>query len=531
MSIKQRIDSALEAAVAACEARGAPPRLAAAMRHAVFPGGARMRPQLCLAVAAACGDDAPALADGAAAAIELMHCASLVHDDLPCFDDALQRRGLPSVHAVRRAHRGAGGRRAHRARLRRAGRRRRGVGCARAPLPSLMRVLAARVGGAVRHRRRAGLGVRRLGGAARLPAREDRRALCGRHGDGGAGRRRPAAKLARLRRVPRRGLPGGRRHPRRCRGRAVAGQTRGSRPHARPPECRGRMGWPRRWRTSSRSCSVRRRRSRTGRVRGGCSNCCMPRPSGCCRPHSSAAASHPRRAARPEVPAGRCASCEPFSPSTRSGTMTAAAWAAKPLRERWLQRRDRWIADPRLPRPREPLAGHAGHGTPPGRRALRPDGGVRLLAGAVRLREAGPVRPPGRRPDGRAGAGCRRGPARRGNGAPARRSRGARTGAARRGRGAVGRFGRPRVAATRLGNIAPRRAALCARAPGRRDGGQSGARGPGAASRRALRRPRGPARAAGRRPRRRAAWPATGRTPPHRRPAPCRRPTWRPTRR
>ena len=36
----------------------------------------------------ACGDDDPALADAAAAAIELLHCASLVHDDLPCFDDA-----------------------------------------------------------------------------------------------------------------------------------------------------------------------------------------------------------------------------------------------------------------------------------------------------------------------------------------------------------------------------------------------------------------------------------------------------------
>ncbi len=99
MSIQQRIDRALETAVGACEARGAAPRLAAAIRHAVFPGGARVRPQLCLAVAAACGDEAPPLADGAAAAIELMHCASLVHDDLPCFDDAAQRRGLPSVHA------------------------------------------------------------------------------------------------------------------------------------------------------------------------------------------------------------------------------------------------------------------------------------------------------------------------------------------------------------------------------------------------------------------------------------------------
>jgi geranylgeranyl diphosphate synthase, type II len=72
--------------------------LAAAMRHAVFPRGARIRPRLCLAVAAACGEDDPAAADGAAAAIELMHCASLVHDDLPCFDNANTRRGRPSVH-------------------------------------------------------------------------------------------------------------------------------------------------------------------------------------------------------------------------------------------------------------------------------------------------------------------------------------------------------------------------------------------------------------------------------------------------
>src|ERR1700733_7820463 len=68
------------------------------MRHAVFPRGARIRPRLCLAVAAACGEDDPAAADGAAAAIELMHCASLVHDDLPCFDNANTRRGRPSVH-------------------------------------------------------------------------------------------------------------------------------------------------------------------------------------------------------------------------------------------------------------------------------------------------------------------------------------------------------------------------------------------------------------------------------------------------
>jgi geranylgeranyl diphosphate synthase type II len=70
----------------------------AAMGHAVFPGGARIRPQLCVAVARACGQDAPALTDAAAVALEFMHCASLVHDDMPCFDDADTRRGLPTVH-------------------------------------------------------------------------------------------------------------------------------------------------------------------------------------------------------------------------------------------------------------------------------------------------------------------------------------------------------------------------------------------------------------------------------------------------
>ena len=49
---------------------------------------------------AACGDGDPDAADAAAAAIELLHCASLVHDDLPCFDDADLRRGKPSVHVA-----------------------------------------------------------------------------------------------------------------------------------------------------------------------------------------------------------------------------------------------------------------------------------------------------------------------------------------------------------------------------------------------------------------------------------------------
>jgi geranylgeranyl diphosphate synthase type II len=51
-----------------------------------------------MAVSLACGDDDPALSEGYAAALELMHCASLVHDDLPCFDNAALRRGRPSVH-------------------------------------------------------------------------------------------------------------------------------------------------------------------------------------------------------------------------------------------------------------------------------------------------------------------------------------------------------------------------------------------------------------------------------------------------
>ena len=95
-----RIERTLSEAIETIEAPGGPPGLAAAMRHAVFPSGARIRPRLCLAVAAACGDDSPAISAGAGAAIELLHCASLVHDDLPCFDDAATRRGRPSIHAA-----------------------------------------------------------------------------------------------------------------------------------------------------------------------------------------------------------------------------------------------------------------------------------------------------------------------------------------------------------------------------------------------------------------------------------------------
>ena len=67
-----------------------PETLHRAMHHAVFSGGKRIRPRLLLTVAAACAaDDAEMdLAMRAGCAIELIHSASLVHDDLPCFDDA-----------------------------------------------------------------------------------------------------------------------------------------------------------------------------------------------------------------------------------------------------------------------------------------------------------------------------------------------------------------------------------------------------------------------------------------------------------
>ena len=96
--MSDRIEQALQAALATVAVPSCPPRLLAAMHHSVFPAGARVRPRLTLAVAAACGEDDPGATDAAACAIEFMHCASLVHDDLPCFDDAATRRGVPTVH-------------------------------------------------------------------------------------------------------------------------------------------------------------------------------------------------------------------------------------------------------------------------------------------------------------------------------------------------------------------------------------------------------------------------------------------------
>lgn len=98
MQTEARIEIALEQAIQRATARPCPAGLAEAIRYAVFPGGGRVRPGLCLTVARALGDPDPGLADASAVAVELLHCASLVQDDLPCFDDAPVRRGQPSLH-------------------------------------------------------------------------------------------------------------------------------------------------------------------------------------------------------------------------------------------------------------------------------------------------------------------------------------------------------------------------------------------------------------------------------------------------
>lgn len=98
MDLKRRIEVAMNAAISGARTGTPPQKLSEALAYSVTPGGARIRPTILLSVAAACGDDRPALADAAATALELIHCASLVHDDMPCFDDAEMRRGKPSVH-------------------------------------------------------------------------------------------------------------------------------------------------------------------------------------------------------------------------------------------------------------------------------------------------------------------------------------------------------------------------------------------------------------------------------------------------
>nr|WP_298056379.1 farnesyl diphosphate synthase [uncultured Halomonas sp.] len=73
------------------------PRLEAAMRHGLLAGGKRLRPLLVYMAGHALGAEDNAL-DAPAAAIELIHAYSLVHDDLPAMDDDDLRRGQPTVH-------------------------------------------------------------------------------------------------------------------------------------------------------------------------------------------------------------------------------------------------------------------------------------------------------------------------------------------------------------------------------------------------------------------------------------------------
>ena len=94
---QRRIEGVLAAALP--PEGGEPAPLVAAMRYAVLGGGKRMRPLLAYAAGEAV-DARPDDVDAAAAAVELIHAYSLVHDDLPCMDDDTLRRGKPTCHVA-----------------------------------------------------------------------------------------------------------------------------------------------------------------------------------------------------------------------------------------------------------------------------------------------------------------------------------------------------------------------------------------------------------------------------------------------
>jgi geranylgeranyl pyrophosphate synthase len=96
---RRSVDAALERALVRVGER-VPRRLADAVAHGVSGGGKRLRPVLCVTAYRACGgDESDALYD-LAASLELIHAYSLMHDDLPCMDDAELRRGMPASHRV-----------------------------------------------------------------------------------------------------------------------------------------------------------------------------------------------------------------------------------------------------------------------------------------------------------------------------------------------------------------------------------------------------------------------------------------------
>src|SRR5690606_32289183 len=93
--IQRRTEAALDARLPPGEL--APVELHAAMRYAVLEGGKRVRALLAHAAGELAGADAGAI-DAAACAVELIHAYSLVHDDMPCMDNDVLRRGKPTVH-------------------------------------------------------------------------------------------------------------------------------------------------------------------------------------------------------------------------------------------------------------------------------------------------------------------------------------------------------------------------------------------------------------------------------------------------
>ena len=215
MDPSERIEHALRGCTRACEAPGAPPQLAAAIRHAVFPGGARIRPQLCLAVALACGDDDPTLSRRRGRRRSSC-CTAPRWSTTTCPASTMRRPGAASRRCTR-----AFGERARGARRRRADRA--GVPDARGRARSFAAASGARcsapsrrgVGMPLRHRRRPGLGVRGPGRCCATTS-APRPARCSPPRRWPA--RQPPARtraLAHARRKARRGLPGGRRHPRR----------------------------------------------------------------------------------------------------------------------------------------------------------------------------------------------------------------------------------------------------------------------------------------------------------------------------
>ena len=94
-AVQARIETALERCLPSREQ--APQRLHEAMRYAVLGGGKRVRPLLAFAAGAATGASEERV-ETVACALELIHAYSLVHDDMPCMDNDVLRRGRPTVH-------------------------------------------------------------------------------------------------------------------------------------------------------------------------------------------------------------------------------------------------------------------------------------------------------------------------------------------------------------------------------------------------------------------------------------------------